>query len=152
LDKAAPSSPLNLRPPESEQEWKAYFELRWQILRAPWNQPQGSEKDELETSAWHVAAFIDNHKLIATGRLHKINKTDGQIRYMAVSEAYQSQGIGCLILKALESQARQEGLNKIVLNARESAVDFYQKQGYQVAGREHTLFGSIHHFRMEKSL
>jgi len=152
LDKAAPSSPLNLRPPESEQEWEAYFELRWQILRAPWNQPQGSEKDELETSAWHVAAFIDNHKLIATGRLHKINKTDGQIRYMAISEAYQSQGIGCLILNALESQARQEGLNKIVLNARESAVDFYQKLDYRVSGREQTLFESIHHFRMEKSL
>jgi N-acetylglutamate synthase-like GNAT family acetyltransferase len=152
LVKAAPSNSLNLRPPESEQEWEAYFKLRWQILRAPWNQPPGSEKDELETSAWHFAAFIDNHKLIATGRLHKTNKTDGQIRYMAVSETYQSQGIGCQILKALESQARQEGLNKILLNARESAVGFYQKQGYQVAGREHTLFGSIHHFRMEKSL
>ena len=152
MDKVEPSSSLNIRPPTNEQEWEDYFKLRWQVLRAPWNQPPGSEKDELETSAWHVAAFIDNHKLIASGRLHKTNKTDGQIRYMAVSEVYQSQGIGCLILKALESQARQEGLKKIVLNARESAVGFYQQQGYRVSGREHTLFESIHHFRMEKDL
>ena len=117
MDKIDPSSSLNIRPPGNELEWEAYFKLRWQILRAPWNQPPGSEKDELESSTWHVAAFIDNHKLIATGRLQKTNKTDGQIRYMAVSEAYQSQGIGCLILKELESQARQEGLNRIVLNA-----------------------------------
>ncbi|MEJ2362384.1 MAG: thioesterase, partial [Gammaproteobacteria bacterium] len=36
--------------PQTKQEWQAYFDLRWRILRAPWQQARGSERDDLEAS------------------------------------------------------------------------------------------------------
>ena len=39
---------MKLRPPETAEEFDAYYNLRWMVLRAPWNQPTGSEKDEYE--------------------------------------------------------------------------------------------------------
>jgi len=32
--------PLILRRPTSPDEWDAYFDLRWRILRQPWRQPR----------------------------------------------------------------------------------------------------------------
>ena len=39
--------------PQTEEEWEHYYEIRWQVLRAPLQQPRGSEKDEYEQHAWH---------------------------------------------------------------------------------------------------
>ncbi len=39
-----------------------------------------------------------------------------------------------------------------MLNARESAVQFYRAEGYTVIEQSHTLFGSIKHFKMIKDL
>ena len=46
--------PLILRSPTSPDEWDAYFDLRWRILRLTWNQPRGSECDSLDDSAFHL--------------------------------------------------------------------------------------------------
>ena len=27
--------------PQSSEDWQAYYKLRWQVLRAPWDQPRG---------------------------------------------------------------------------------------------------------------
>ena len=35
-----------IRSPQTLEEWKDYFHLRWQILRDPLQQPVGSERDE----------------------------------------------------------------------------------------------------------
>ena len=49
------------------------------------------------------------------------------------------------------SQARR-GAQKVMLNARENATEFYAKHGYVVDGEAETLFSAIRHLRMEKSL
>ena len=36
-----------IRSPSQTSEYNAYYSLRWQVLRAPWKQAKGSEKDEL---------------------------------------------------------------------------------------------------------
>ncbi|HCF79069.1 MAG TPA: GNAT family N-acetyltransferase, partial [Glaciecola sp.] len=35
--------------PTTEQQLEQYFAFRWQILKAPFNFPIGSEKDEYES-------------------------------------------------------------------------------------------------------
>ena len=55
-------------------------------------------------------------------------------------------------LDALEAEARGRGVRKIVPNARDNALEFYRKRGYDVIGDAETLFGVISHVRMEKSL
>jgi predicted GNAT family N-acyltransferase len=55
-------------------------------------------------------------------------------------------------LTGLEAEARGRGARKIVLNARDNIVEFYQKRGYDVIGDAETLFGVIRHVRMVKLL
>ena len=143
---------LTMKQPENEKEFEDYYELRWRILREPWQQPKGSEKDELENESFHIMACDENKKVIGVGRLHLNNETEAQIRYMAVAPEHIEQGIGTLMLEALEEKSRREDCRAIVLDARENAVVFYQKKGYELLEKSHLLFGSIQHYRMLKRL
>ena len=141
-----------IKKPETEKEFSDYYELRWRVLREPWQQPKGSEKDELEDESFHVMAVDENNKIIGVGRLHFNTETDAQIRYMAVAPEYEKQGIGTLILEALEKHVKKNSDKTIVLHARENAVGFYQKKGYESLEKSHLLFGTILHYRMDKRL
>lgn len=128
------------------------FHLRWDILRRPWGQAPGSERDELEDSAWHRIVLTTNQEIIGTGRLHQVDLKTAQIRYMAVKENYRSMGIGKQILLSLEEQAHSSGLKTIRLDAREIALPFYQSQGYESIRKSHVLFNVIQHIEMQKAL
>jgi N-acetylglutamate synthase-like GNAT family acetyltransferase len=140
-----------IRSPKTEKEFKNYYQLRWKILREPWNQPKGTEKDDLERDAFHVMAY-DNSKIIGVGRLQLNSNDEAQIRYMAVEENYRGKGIGSLILKELEKKAKLLGAKYIILNSRINAIKFYEKNSYKIIKKESTLFGSIEHWRMRKNL
>jgi GNAT superfamily N-acetyltransferase len=141
-----------IRPPLTESEFEAYYAFRWKILREPWNQPPGSEKDEFEGTAIHLAAWYDAGRLIGIGRLHRVIENGGQVRYMAIDPAQRGRGIGKAILQELEIRAAESGLREIRLNSRQDAVPFYRKNGYQMVKPSHTLFGVIPHFEMRKHL
>jgi N-acetylglutamate synthase-like GNAT family acetyltransferase len=138
--------------PESDQEWQDYYELRWRILREPWQQPRGSERDEHECDAFHVMVLDDMQRTVATGRLHRIDDSRAQIRYMAVTPGKQGSGIGSKVLQILEETAKAMGFQEIILNARETSLGFYRRYGYQILADAPVLFGSIAHKRMRKSL
>jgi GNAT superfamily N-acetyltransferase len=141
-----------IRTPTTESEFEAYYDLRWKTLRQPWNQPRGSERDEFEGEAIHLAAWDETGRLVGVGRLHRVDGDCGQIRYMAVDPDQRSHGIGRAILRALEERATESGIREIKLNSRQDAVAFYEKNGYQVLRPTHTLFGVIPHFEMCKPL
>jgi len=134
-----------------EKDMDQYFELRWRVLRKPWNQPRGSEIDEMDDRAIHLAAY-DGDRIVAVARLHFNSEEEAQIRYMAVDERYRNRGIGSEMLKELERVAREKGAKYIVLEARENAVNFYLKNGYVMVKKSFLLFDSIQHYRMMKRL
>jgi ribosomal protein S18 acetylase RimI-like enzyme len=138
--------------PKSKEDFDKYYDLRWRILRKPWNQPIGSEKDDLENSSIHVMVCKKDRIPIGVGRAYFNSPEEAQIRYMAVEENYLGKGVGSLILRELEKRIKEKGGIYVVLNARESAVDFYKKHGYDIVEKAHTLFGSIPHFKMQKNL
>lgn len=142
---------FELRSPEGPDEFDQYYDLRWRILRAPWQQPRGSEQDEWEDEAVHVAAFISG-KLVGTGRLHRTADDRAQIRYMAVEESYRGQGIGGAVYQFLEAEARKANIKCIHVHARLPALDFYKQMGFNITGEGPTLFDSIQHKIMEKEL
>jgi hypothetical protein len=51
----------------------------------------------------------------------------------------------------LENEAWQMGKKKVLLHAREIALDFYVKEGYEYVQKSHLLFGEIQHFLMQKN-
>lgn len=138
--------------PQSKEDFEKYYHLRWKILRKPWNQPKGCEKDELEDGAFHIMVCEDDGTVVGVGRLHFNSENESQIRYMAVEENYRGRGIGKIVLSKLEEAAKRAGAGQIELNARETAVAFYEKAGYEVTEPAHTLFGAIKHFKMIKNV
>ncbi len=135
----------------SKDEFAQYYNLRWRILRKPWNQPEGSEKDELDDACRHIIAKEDE-TVIGIGRLQFNSKNEAQIRYMAIEPEYERQGIGKQIVAALEKQARDKNRTTIILDAREPAVGFYEELGYLKKEKTHLLFNKIQHYRMIKTI
>lgn len=138
---------FKVKPPEKPTEWASYFSLRYRVLRAAWNQPLGSESDADDNSSTHAAIFVPEDGCVAAGRLHGLLDRPGvaQVRYMAVHTAWQEKGLGAKVLSYLEAQAKEQGFNLITLNARETAVGFYLKSGYQVIGEGPLVWGVIPH-------
>ena len=138
--------------PETVEEYEEYYDLRWRLLREPWGQPRGSEKDEFESRASHVTIHSEEGELLGIGRLHLHNENVAQIRYMAVEKEFRQKGIGRIIVEKLEEIASDQGVRKIVLNAREDIVGFYGYLGYFVLGEGPVMFDQIKHTKMEKEL
>lgn len=138
--------------PKSAEDFERYFDLRWRILRKPWGQLRGTEKDELEDRSIHIMVCENNRIPIGVGRAHFNSPDEAQIRFMAVEEQFQDKGVGRLVLTELEKRIKGKGPKHIIVNARKSAADFYKKHEYKVIGKAHTLFGSVPHLRMKKEL
>jgi GNAT superfamily N-acetyltransferase len=138
--------------PATPEDYRQYYELRWKLLCAPWNQPRGVERDPSDANSTHLMAVDDRHAVLGVGRLHFNSPGEAQIRYMAVAATCQRRGIGAMLLESLEDRARELGALQIVLNARETALGFYLKHGYSPAGPGHILFDSIAHVKMKKAL
>ena len=143
---------MRVTEPVTAEEFDQYYELRWKILRAPWNQARGSERVSDDETSTHLMVRGDDNKLIGVGRLHFNSIREAQIRFMAIDLPEQRKGIGTRLLQALEARAIEHGASSITLDARETAMGFYRKQGYSPQGPGHTLFNSIAHVKMMKEL
>lgn len=140
---------VEIRSPGCEVEWHQYFRLRWEVLRKPWGEPEGSEKDSIENQTWHEAVIF-NGRVVGVGRVQMNSSEEAQIRYMAVSPEFQGRGFGRSLVLALEKRAMEQNASYIRLDAREKAVDFYQALGYEIAGESYLLFDEIQHYSMKK--
>lgn len=140
---------IEIRPPESEQEWEKYYDLRYRILRKPLGQPLGSEKNEGDETGIHFALF-ENNQLMAIARLDHSGENTMQVRFVAVEENQQGKGFGKQIMMATEQKALELNAKKMILHARENAVPFYIGLGYTMVEKSHNLFGMVQHYLMEK--
>ncbi len=138
--------------PISEEELEKYYNLRYEILRKPWDQPKASTKDEWENNSIHVLMLNEQDEAIAVGRLQLNSDEEGQIRSMAVRSDLQGKGLGSQIIDYIEQRAREKKLKCILLDARINAVKFYENHGYKVIGDSYLLFGVIPHFQMKKEI
>lgn len=143
---------MRILTPESDDDFARYYDLRWRILRAPWGQPRGSERDERDADSWHRMACLSGRIPVGVARLHFNTPAQAQIRYMAVEPECRRRGIGAALAAALEQTARQQGAAEIVLDARDESAGFYTRMGYEVVGAAHTLYGRIRHQAMRKRL
>ncbi len=121
-------------------------------MRAPWNQPRGSEKDDRETDSEHFMIVGPDSNALAVGRLHFNTSAEAQVRFMAVDPQARGRGLGSLVLQQCECRARAAGATSIVLNARDDVQGFYLRHGFVIVGPGEMLFSVIKHVRMRKDL
>ena len=135
-------SEIEFRTPNSKNEFLEYDLFRWRLLRKPIGKTIESLKDDFEDLSFHLIGIKDN-QIIACGRLHFNSKTEAQIRYMAVEKNFQ---------KILEKEAKNKDAKRIVLNARDHAINFYKSTKYKAVGKYTGSDTGIPHTTMEKKI
>ena len=138
--------------PQTIEEFEEYFHLRWEVLRKPWGWERGTEVTDDEKRCTHAMICDENNKAIAVCRLQMNEKELAQIRFMGVKTDMQGKGLGKIIITYLENKALEKGAKKLILHARENAVDFYKKIGYSIVKKSHLMWGAVQHYLMEKKL
>jgi predicted GNAT family N-acyltransferase len=122
--------------------------LRDEILRKPLGLKL-TERTEDEADCRHFGLVEAGH---LSACLIVVPRGAGlvQIRQMAVRSDRQGCGLGRLLMKGAEAAIRAAGVQRIFLNARHTAVGFYEKLGYHPVGEGFIEVG-IPHQRMEKT-
>lgn len=142
---------IEVKKPASEQDWDAYYDLRYRILREPLGKERGSERNEGDETGIHFT-LVENNVFIAVARLDSVDETVCQARFVAVESHLQGKGYGRKIMTALENEARNLGYRKMILHARDYALPFYERLGYTLVGPSYKLFDVLQHFEMFKIL
>ena len=141
---------MEIRGPQTESEWEAYYDLRYRVLRKPLDQPLGSERNDGDATGIHFALF-EGEKIMAIARLDQAGEHISQVRFVAVDSAAQGKGYGRMIMEAVEEKSQGLGNKKMILHARDYAVDFYLRMDYAVLEKSYKLFDVLQHYLMEKT-
>ena len=142
-----------IKQPQTMDDFKAYYALRYRVLREPLGQPKGTEKDDFEPLSHHYMAVNEqNGEIAGVVKLFERELALGQFSHIAVSEKYQHQGIGRLLVNTVESKAKELGFKKMGTLTRVTATGFYERCGYIPQGFAEMLFGKLKMIWLEKEL
>ena len=142
-----------IRTPKSREEFKAYYALRYKVLREPWGHPKGTEKDDYEPISEHFMA-VDEKTAEILGVIKLFEKAPGagQVSHLAVATEYQHKGIGKFLIETVEKRANERGFTTLGAMTRSTATAYFEKYGYHVAGVSTPHLGTTHLIWMEKQL
>lgn len=103
---------------------------------------------DFDGNTFHLGYFNGN-QLLGIVTIMK-NGEVAQIRGMAVEQQQQGKGIGRELMLEAEKILTQENVHKIWMNARETAVPFYEKLGYSIEGEIFMIKPIGFHYLMTK--
>ena len=114
------------------------------------------EGDDLPSTV-HFGLNLQNQLIAVISAFEVKNKlfteeNQYQIRGMAVLEKFQKKGFGEQLLNYCENEIRIKKGELIWFNARETAVDFYKKSGYEIIGGQFEIPDVGPHFILFKKI
>ena len=118
-------------------EAKDTYFIRKEVLRKGIDLPFKFARD-FEDSTFHLGFFF-NEELMGIASFMKsdnnnFEKNQYQLRGMATLKKVRGKGAGIMLIDKAVKMLKEKGVNVLWCNAREVAVDFYKKQGFQVLG------------------
>jgi N-acetylglutamate synthase-like GNAT family acetyltransferase len=142
-----------IKKPVSREDFKAYYAVRFRVLREPFGQAKGTEKDDFEPISQHFMAIDDQTgEIVGCVKLFEKESGVGQFSHMAVLESRQHQGVGHVLIDAVEKVAGEKGYKTLGAMSRLTSTKFFEKFGYRVKGLPAHYFGTTQVVWMEKSL
>jgi len=147
--------------PESDAQWDAYLECRYQCLYAPYELPHTCTTSELDSprlrdGVLHRSVIDDSGRVMACGRLDiQLEHPAGpsaQLRYFGVAPESRGTGVGQMLVRHLEDEARRAGCRRLWMEARVAALNFYMRQGYEDIGDGPLKWGLIPHRLLARAL
>ncbi|MEO0926169.1 MAG: GNAT family N-acetyltransferase [Cyanobacteria bacterium J06643_13] len=136
----------------NSEEFHQACQLRHKLFFALHNLPEDIVLDKNQANYFHAAIAIDK-QVVAYGQLVPRKNKIYQICQMVVMPEHQRQDLGKKILLFLIDVAKQEQAIDLTLNARLTAVGFYQKLGFQTQGKQFpSSTTGILHITMNRNL
>jgi ribosomal protein S18 acetylase RimI-like enzyme len=124
---------LDLAKVNTSQEWEDYHRIRYTEL---WiargrTHPTYNANHPDEHKPEHTPLLLKLNGIgIGTTRLDDLGNGRFCVRLVAIDKAHQRQGLGRIMMeKTLELVQRKQGI-EIVVNAYQTAVDFYRNHGF----------------------
>jgi N-acetylglutamate synthase-like GNAT family acetyltransferase len=144
---------ITIKTPTTREDFKNYYGLRYRVLREPFGQAKGTEKDDFEPISKHFMA-IDDQTGEVVGVVKLFEKEPGvcQFSHLAVHETHQHQGIGRLLMDTVENVARKDGYKVLGAMSRLTTTKYFEKFGFHVQGLPAHYFGTTQVVWMEKNL
>jgi predicted GNAT family N-acyltransferase len=135
-------------------EREAIFAIRMTVFVEEQAVPAEEELDAYDLTAAHfLARRVDPNaaEIVGTARLLDKGHGVGKIGRVAVLREHRGQGVGALLMRRVEQEARASGYTELLLEAQIHALPFYEKLGY-IAEGDIFLDCNIEHRLMRKSL
>ncbi len=142
-----------IRSPQTKEDFKAYYAVRYRVLREPWGEAKGTEKDDFEAISQHLMAVVEETGEVV-GAIKWLEKSSevAWLSHVAVLPRWQKQGIGRLLVQAVEKAACDAGYHFIGANSRLNSTSYFERLGYQIKGLPSHYFSTIQLVWMEKQL
>jgi len=139
--------------PKTREEFKAYYDLRYKVLREPWGLQRGTEKDDFEPISEHFMAVDETSgEILGVVKLLEKDPGVGWFSHLAVKDSKQGKGIGLQLLHLVEDRAREHGFKALGCLSRLNTTAFFEKAGYKVIGLPVHYLGTTQVVWMEKTL
>ncbi len=130
--------------------YEGELELRFRVLREPLGYTRAQVAFPFEDKSLHLVAHLGG-TVLGCVLFNPEDAHGGRLFQMAVAPHLQGQGMGALLVRALEAGLVERGFTHVHLHARAPVVPFYERLGYAVYGEPFTEVG-IPHRHMRKVL
>ena len=141
---------MKIKVVENQKELEDAFSIRKIVFVKEQNVPIVEEIDQYEDEATHFVMYGDTANPLAAGRFRVVDGY-GKVERICVLKEARKTGAGRLMMNAIETFARKQGLHKLKLNAQTHAIPFYAGLGYEVVSEEF-LDAGIPHKTMVKQI
>ncbi|HRO41604.1 MAG TPA: GNAT family N-acetyltransferase [Flavipsychrobacter sp.] len=132
------------------EAYEQLLHFRNKLLRIPLGLDLFNE-DLSDDANDHIIIALQGDKIVGCVMLQPKDKHVIKLRQMATAEEMQRKGLGKLLMAHAEETATENGYTKVMLHARISAKEFYEKLGYTSFGEVFTEV-TIPHIAMQKIL
>ena len=145
---------MELKVIRAEETWQragAYY-VRIQGMAKQHGITLRCEFDDHDGSSSRYIVLTDDEFPVATCRFYPLDDQSVMIGRVVVLPEYRGKGLGKRVLDEAESWIRELGYSKAVVESRDVALGFYEKNGYVVTGQSIIHGDTFDCIRMEKSL
>lgn len=114
------------------EKWNraAALYVRMQVFVMERNIPLKEEFDTEDNDDTVYVVVYDGEKPVATGRYKQIDSETIRPGRIAVLKEYRKQGLGELVVRALEDFGKEQGCTVSIIHGELTAAEFYEKLGY----------------------
>ncbi|HSL29274.1 MAG TPA: GNAT family N-acetyltransferase [Anaerolineales bacterium] len=142
---------FTIQTPKTTNDFKAYYALRYRVLREPWGHPRGTEKDDYEPISEHFMAMNEKGDVVGVAKLYEKTACVGHVSHVAVAPEYQHRGVGRLLLETVEQRARSRGFHTLGIMARVTAAAYFEKYGFRIVSIPAPHLAMVYLVWMEKA-